>query len=132
MGSGNKRVGGHNTTVGVLRGEVPNEACANGRLFHAVKQKPPGEHRTKTESYVYSDRRLAARFCAKGPHGDVGANDAAPTSQLQSLRVLLSTISYGGGGDFRVVGRACAFIKSKHRDSNIRRAAFNFGGGEFG
>ena len=48
----------------------------------------------KTSAYVEENRKLDARFCVTGFQEFVETNASAPTVQLQSIRLVLSVISY--------------------------------------
>ena len=79
--------------VRVLKGEAPKGyVCIHGGfLYHGTQVLARRSYRTV--SYIDNDSRLYARFRAKCPQEDVGANSAALTEQLQRLGVILSIIA---------------------------------------
>ena len=82
----------------------------HGRFACAVKHKSLTAGHVKTEAYIDNQMLLEARFCAKGFQEAAGANSPDPTSQLQSLRALLESVSYRRRG-FRFADLARAFLK---------------------
>ena len=71
----------------------------------------------KTGAYLDENRKLDARFCVKGFQELVEANAAAPTVQLQSIRIALAVIAYRGW-NFRVMDVSRAFLRSKPLGGN--------------
>ena len=62
--------------------------------------------------------KLGARFCVKGFQGLVGDNAAAPTVQLQSIRIALAVIAHRKW-NFRAMGDSRAFLRSKPLERDI-------------
>ena len=73
--------------------------------------KPISAGHTKTGAYVGANRKFDARFCVKGFPEFAETNASAPTSQLQSIRVVLAAIAYRRW-DFRAMGASRAFLMS--------------------
>ena len=68
--------------------QIPNGgSLIEGRFVYTIKNKPTSAGYGETGAYLDENRKLDARFCAEGFQELVGANAAAPTVQLQSIRI---------------------------------------------
>ena len=76
------------------------------------QNKPISAGYEKTGAYLDESRKLDARFRVKGFQELVEANAAAPTVQLQSIRIALAVIAYRRW-NFRVMDVSRAFLRSK-------------------
>ena len=85
--------------------------------MYTIKNKPLSAGYGKTGAYLGENRKLDARFCVKGFQELVEANAAAPTVQLQSIRIALAVIAYRGW-NFRVMDVSRAFLMSKPLERN--------------
>ena len=59
-----------------------------------MKNKPISAGHTKTSAYVEENRKLDARFRAKGSQEFSETNASAPTVQLQSIMSVLAVVAY--------------------------------------
>ena len=94
-----------------------DESLIEGRFVYTIKNKPLSAGYEKTDAYLDENRKLDARFCVKGFQELVEANAAAPTVQLQSIRIALAVITYRRW-NFRAVDVSRAFPRSKPLERN--------------
>ena len=100
------------------------ESCINCRFLYTTMHKSLEAGRVKTDAYIDNQMILDVSFCAKCYQEAIGANDSAPTEQLQSLRSPLSPIVYRKRV-FRVMAVSWAILKSKTSGPKyLRGAAF--------
>ena len=71
-----------------------DEVCVSGMFVYDIKHKRSKDGHAKTESYIDSQRRLGARYFVMCFQDEIGANAYAETTQLKSLRVSLSCVTY--------------------------------------
>ena len=103
----------HGTFIRVPFDQIPpGESLIEGRFVYTIKNKPLSAGYGKTGAYLDENRKLDAGFCVEGFQELVEANAAAPTVQLQSIRIALAVIAYRRW-NFRVVDVSRAFLRSK-------------------
>ena len=101
------------------------ESLIAGRFVYTMGNKPIAAGRKKTGAEVGENRKLEARFCAKGFREFAESNASAPTVQLQSIRLRLAVIAYRKR-NFRVMDVSGAFSRSGHlrRDTYVKLPAW--------
>ena len=87
------------------------ESLIEGRFVYTIKGKPIAAGHKQTGAYIDEDRKLDSRFCVKGFQEFAEPNAAAPTVQLQSIRLCLAVISFRKW-DFRAMDVSRAFLRS--------------------
>ena len=80
------------------------------RLHHAPRTLKAG-YEKQTHAFIRSEGRVRV-FSAKCPQQSPGANAASHAAMLQSLRFLLSVITYMGW-NFGVMDSSRAFLESE-------------------
>ena len=112
----------HGTFVRIPFGRIPiGESLTEGRFVYAIKINPFRREYEKTSAYLDENRKLGARFCVEGLQEVVEDNAAAaPTVQLQSIRIALAVIA-NRKWNFRVMDVSRAFLRSKplERDTYV-------------